>query len=55
MVPSPGAILWRASRLRRSISSVLEQRYASLRAACAAIVLRLEDSSVMVCGSRVNG
>ena len=55
MVPSPGAILWRALRLRCSISSFLERRYASLRAACAANVLRLEDSSVIMCGSRVNG
>jgi hypothetical protein len=55
IVPSPGAILCRASRLRCSISSILERKNVSLRAECAAIVERREPSSVTICGSSVNG
>jgi len=52
---NPGAILLNASRLRRSFSSSRERKYASLRAECAAKVVRREDSSVKIWGSRVNG
>ena len=52
---NPGAILLNASRLRRSLSSSRERKYASLRAECAAKVVRREDSNVKIWGSRVNG
>jgi len=45
---NPGAILLNASRLRRSFSSSRERKYASLRAECAAKVVRREDSSVKI-------
>jgi len=51
----PGAILRNASRFRRSFSSSRERKYPSRRAVCAANVVRLEDSRVTICGSRVNG
>lgn len=51
----PGATLRSASRFLRSFSSSLKRRYASLRAAYADCVERRELSSVIICGSSVNG
>ena len=52
---NPGAILLSASRFLRSLSSSRARRSASRRAACAAIVWRLDDSNMIICGSSVNG